>query len=249
MSADISLSPPAMPDSPLYARFSRRLKAMFIDWLLMLALIFGALALASSLASPVVSRILGFLVVAILLLYEPVLVAFTGGTLGHRWTNLRVVDEQHGGNVSFAKACARVVIKGALGLYSFLVMGATCRNQAVHDLLTRSTVRIRDVTQASSAQYITERTDTDDLPSRPRRAAVIVLYLVLVLVMYFAIITLWIAAGVLSARCVDTGVCSIGEKSMTYGLVVVYVVMSGVCIALGWRGNLFGARKNVDARA
>ncbi len=135
----------APPESLLplrYARFSRRLKAILIDWIIALFVVFGAVFVAISLRSDTVSRMLGFLVVAVLVLYEPILVSFTGGTLGHTFANLRVVDENHGGNVSFAKALARLALKSLLGWYSFLVMAATRRNQAVHDLLTRSTVQI-----------------------------------------------------------------------------------------------------------
>ncbi len=52
-----------------------------------------------------VARGLGVAVAVILLLYEPVLVWRTGSTLGHTWTNLRVIDDR-GGHLSFAKgAC------------------------------------------------------------------------------------------------------------------------------------------------
>ena len=87
----------------------------------------------------------------VLVLYEPILVSRMGGTLGHYFTNLRVVDDRSGGNIGFARACARVVIKGVLGLYSFVILAATRRNQAVHDLLTRSTVQIRDPAKALPA--------------------------------------------------------------------------------------------------
>lgn len=67
-----------------YARFSRRLKAILLDWMLAMALLFGALAVASNAQSDTLARILGVAVVVILLLYEPVLVWRTGGTLGAR---------------------------------------------------------------------------------------------------------------------------------------------------------------------
>src|SRR5260370_42592600 len=114
-----------------------------LDWVITLIIIFGAVLVATTVGNNNVSRALGILVVIALLLYEPVLVSFTGGTLGHYFSNLRVVDERSGGNVSFLKACARVVIKGVLGWYSFIVMTSTRRNQAVHDLLTESTGQIR----------------------------------------------------------------------------------------------------------
>jgi hypothetical protein len=72
--------------------------------------------LAVTVGSDNFSRVLGVLVIAALVLYEPILVSRIGGTLGHYFNNLRVVDEGDGGNISFLKACARVVIKGLLAV-------------------------------------------------------------------------------------------------------------------------------------
>ena len=145
--------------APLYARFSRRLRGIVVDWIIAMTVIFGAVFVAVTMANDNFSRALGLVVIVALLLYEPVLVSFTGGTLGHYSTNLRVVDDRSGGNVSFLKACARLVIKAVLGGYSFVILAATRRNQAVHDLLTRSTVQIRDPVRARPGQYITERVE------------------------------------------------------------------------------------------
>ena len=134
----------------------RRFRGIVLDWMIVMAILFRALMLASAVRNDNFSRALGILVAAALLLYEPVLVSFTGSTVGHYFTNLRVVDERSGGNVSFLKACARVAIKGVLGLYSFVILAATRRNQAVHDLLTKSTVQIRDPAKASPGQYVIE---------------------------------------------------------------------------------------------
>src|SRR5262249_1492160 len=127
-----------------YARYTRRLKAYFLDWVLMIALMFGGLFIAVQFGSDNVARPLGFIVVAVLLLYEPLLVSLVGSTVGHYVYNMRVVDDRKGGNVSFFKAVVRVVIKNVLGLWSFVMMATTRRRQAVHDLLTRSTVQARD---------------------------------------------------------------------------------------------------------
>jgi uncharacterized RDD family membrane protein YckC len=179
-----------------------------------------------------------------LLLYEPILVSFTGGTLGHYFSNLRVVDERNGGNVSFLKACARVVIKGLLGWYSFIAMTATRRNQAVHDLLTRSTVQIRDPAKASPHQYITERTEFADsaMPSRWRRLIVICCYLLLIFAAYIGVLAGLMAMGGLSSRCIDNNYCSSGERLVSLAVPLALLAASALCIALGWRGRLFGAR-------
>src|SRR6266568_4779370 len=130
------------PTTPLYARFSRRFRGILVDWMVAMAVIFGAVFVAQS-----------------------------------------------GGNVSFPKACGRLVIKGLLGWYSFVILAATRRNQAVHDLLTRSTVQIRSAAKARPGQYIAERVELSDsgLPSRLRRAAIIGVYLLLLFAAFEAV--------------------------------------------------------------
>jgi uncharacterized RDD family membrane protein YckC len=237
MNAHAYVSP--MPP-PQYARFPRRLRAMLLDWIIALIAIFGAVLLAATMGSDNFSRGLGVAVVVALLLYEPVLVSYTGGTLGHYFTNLRVVDARGGGNISFPKACARVAIKGLLGLYSFVTLAATRRNQAVHDLLTRSTVQIRDPAKALPGQYMTERAEPADanMPSGLRRVVVIFVYLLLTFVVD-AVMT----AASLSPACIDSNFCSAGERIVSLAGGIMLLMLAALVIALGWRGRLFGARK------
>jgi uncharacterized RDD family membrane protein YckC len=235
VNGDMSMMP-----APRYARFSRRLRGIVLDWIIATVILFGTVLVAVSIQNDNVSRALGIVVVIALLLYEPVLVSLTGGTVGHYFTNLRVVDDRDGGNVSFPKACARVVIKGLLGWYSFVILAATRRNQAVHDLITRSTVQIRDPAKALPGQYVTERSEpaASGMPQRWRRIAVISGYLILLIVL---------AAGIglafLSPRCLNANFCSAGERTFDLATNVILLVMVAFVIALGWKGKLFGARK------
>lgn len=112
------------PDTHAYARFTRRLQGVFIDAIICMLILAVALMLAVSFASDHIARILGATVAATWLFYEPLLVSLTGGTIGHYLCNMRVVDD-HGGNISFIKAFARMIIKSLLGWYSFLAMAMT----------------------------------------------------------------------------------------------------------------------------
>ena len=244
MSPDTTASAAA---GPLYARFSRRIRGIFIDWVITLVAIFGALLVASAVENNAVSRTLGIVVIAALLLYEPVLVSFTGGTVGHYLSNLRVVDDATGGNVGFLKACARLLIKSLLGWYSFVILAATRRNQAIHDLVTRSTVQIRDPARARPGQYVTERVEpasgTRTMPPRWRRISVICCYLMLLFVGSA------LAAVILESRpCLNSGSCSGMERIFELVLDIAGLVMTAVIIALGWRGRLFGARAAAASR-
>jgi RDD family len=235
---------PAASPTPLYARFSRRLRGIVIDWVIVTVVLFGAVLLASVTGNSDLSRTLGYLVIAFLLLYEPVLVSLTGGTLGHRFSNLRVVDDGSGGNVGFPKALARLFIKAVLGWYSFVILAATRRNQAVHDLLTRSTVQIRDPARARSGQYVIERAEPADgsMPSPLRRLVVTALYGALSIGVYLKLMGALVVFGVYSRRCVTADFCSGGERIVDLvSSVGVLLLLAGV-IALGWRGRLPGAR-------
>lgn len=122
MTSDVDVS--AGTSMRLYARFSRRLKGLFIDWLLALIVIYCGLSLSIAIGSDDFSRFIGFPIVAALLLYEPVMVSRTGGTIGHHFTNLRVVDEITHDNISFFKAAARSLIKNA---WLVLISDDACR--------------------------------------------------------------------------------------------------------------------------
>jgi uncharacterized RDD family membrane protein YckC len=236
---------PALPEQAQYARFARRLRGMFVDWVLALVVIFGAILIAASVGNEVVSRILAVLVLLLLVLYEPLLVSRTGGTLGHWYTNLRVVDDRTGGNLPLRTAFIRAGIKAVLGAYSFVVMMATRRNQTLHDLLTHSTVQIRDAATARSGDFITERTELSSptLPSRGRRVAVIAVYLVMTLLAYLAAFAVIVGAGAMSDACIDRDVCSGVEKVLEIIPDITFLFIAAAWIGLGWRGRLFGARR------
>ena len=82
-----------------------------------------------------------------------------------------------------------------LGLYSFVILAATRRNQAIHDLLTKSTVQIRDprsVAGNMSASAAILRTEPAAGVAARCRDFV---YLVLMVVAYDAVLMGLMAAG------------------------------------------------------
>ena len=229
---------------PAYARFSRRVRAVFIDWVILVLALVAALFVAVAVDSDKFSRELGFAVAALLLLYEPLLVWRTGSSVGHYLTNLRVVDNRTQGNVRFLKAIARQVIKTILGWYSFITMATTHRHQAVHDLLTGSTVQIRDLAKASSEDYVRERTvlSNRNLPSRAWRVMVILAYLLLLLVLMYVAVNGLILGGGLSGACVLHDRCSSSENLLLGFVGLIWFASFGLAIVQGWRGRLPGCR-------
>jgi uncharacterized RDD family membrane protein YckC len=229
---------------PAYARFSRRLRALFIDWAIGAGVLVAALSLAVSVESDGFSRKLGFGVVAALLLYEPLLVWLTGSSVGHYFTNLRVVDEGTQGNVSFFKALSRHLIKTILGWYSLITMATTRRHQALHDLLTHSTVQIRDTAKASSHHYVLERVELSDpgMPSRTKRTMVIIAYLVLLLLVMSASVFALLFSGAVTPACIDHKLCSSNENLLLTLVGLIWFASCLLVIVQGWRGRLLGCR-------
>ena len=148
-----------MDGSPrLYANFPRRLDALSLDSVVLVAFSLLVFAVLAPLFEDVNAVRIGLVICwwVVLLLYEPVL-AWRGGTIGHRIMNLRVVDNRTQRNVSLVKALARFWLKGFLGILSFFTMNFSRRHQAAHDILTNSSVQIRDVTKAQPHHYTVGR--------------------------------------------------------------------------------------------
>jgi len=150
-----------------YATFPRRLNALSLDALILVLFSIVVFAiLPGGLEHPALRLTLAFVWWGVLLLYEPVMVTWLGGTLGHRLQNLRVVDDRSGGNPSPMKAIGRYLLKGLLGIFSFLTMSFSRRHQALHDMMTGSTVQIRDPSKAAPHHYVVGR-GTNDPPTGP----------------------------------------------------------------------------------
>jgi hypothetical protein len=204
-----------------------------------------ALQIAVALNSDDLARVVGFTVVAGFFLYEPVLVSLTGGTVGHYLSNLRVIDDRSRGNVSFLKAVARVAIKAVLSWYSFVSMAAARRHQAVHDLLTRSTVQMRDPAKAKPHHYIRERVELSapDMPSRLRRVLVIFAYLVASFIILGIAMHALVVADLYSAACGDFRRCSDAERWVEIAVGFCLLGLVALWVGLGWTGRLLGARR------
>ena len=234
-------SPPI--DGPRYGRFLRRFQAAVIDVVVILLAIYGAVFIAVTLNSENLARTLGFSIAIGWLLYEPVLVALTGSTVGHYLCNLRVVDNRTGGNINFFKAVTRTLLKAVLGWLSFITMATTRRHQAIHDLATGSTVQIRNLAQASPHHYRAEQTELSSagMPSRGRRLLVTGLYLIAVTVV-FALAAL-AAEDLFSPACLNDDRCTRGEEIALTAMALTWLAALAVFIVLGWRGRLLGAQR------
>jgi uncharacterized RDD family membrane protein YckC len=163
------IPPPALPGPSaeprvMYARFPRRLNALSLDCVVVVIFTVAVFAMMPPLhvVAPALPGVLLVLWYLAAVLYEPVQVAWFGGTIGHRALNLRVVDDATGANPRFWKAFLRTVCKALFGIFAFLTMGPSRRHRALHDILTGTTVQVRNPARAQPHHYVYE------LPASPR---------------------------------------------------------------------------------
>jgi uncharacterized RDD family membrane protein YckC len=213
---------------------------LVIDLAIVLAVLVAVVILGDLVRDvPGSGRVLWLILFADILLYEPIMIWRYGATIGHRVTNLRVVDDATGGNPGFVQAFARFVIKSVLGVVSFVTMALTRRYQAVHDRLTHTTVQIRDLSLAQQDDYHVERVAeaTPGMPSRLRRGIVMLAYMAAV----------WIAIGIVvsllvSVPCIRRNECT-AEDQLIYQVLALFLFGGmAVVVVAGWRGHLLGCR-------
>jgi RDD family len=227
-----------------YARFTRRIQGLMIDNMIIIIGFIFAIFLAASTGLNGAARAIGLAAFGALLLYEPVLVSTRGGTIGHSLRNLRVVNDRTGGNIGFVAAFVRFVVKVLLGWISFIAMLTTQRHQAFHDVITHSTVQLRDIQFAEPHHFVQARSSlsTPGMPSRARRIAAIIAYGILSRILILIAFAVLLRGGLLSVGCLRTRSCSPFEMTWMIGLGVTQLTAIAWIIFLGWQGRLVGAR-------
>lgn len=130
-------------DKVAYPRLIKRIRAALIDSVLIPLAFFAGLVLigVSGISHPLAKLVLAMMPILVL---EPGLVAFTGGTVGHHLVGVRVMQAGGTGNIGILAAALRFVVKLLLGGLSFVFILTTRRHQAVHDLVAGSRVVLKD---------------------------------------------------------------------------------------------------------
>jgi uncharacterized RDD family membrane protein YckC len=142
---------PGSAEVVFYARVWPRVKAILVDWVILVgAFLVAALVGARFEGAGAAAFVTWF---AIWMLYDPLLVSLTGGTVGHHLLNLRVVSDRTGGRPSLPAALVRNVAKTFFGVVSLLAMAASSRSKSLHDWIARTTVQARDVGSALSRDF------------------------------------------------------------------------------------------------
>lgn len=228
-----------------YPRLIKRVRAFLIDGVLVPLVAIATLVIGVSLGVESLPAKLALFIVPILIL-EPALVAWTGGTVGHHLNRIKIVKKQGSGHIGFFAATVRFVIKALLGWFSLIFILTTRKHQAVHDLAAGSVVVHKDVTGLPEYEVLSERKPEEGgyrMPSVSRRLGIIFLYIVL------GFIILSYTVGLLMPdACLLKHRCTAFESYTVLVLDILWFISAVVSIVLGWRGSLYGCRKQITKK-
>ena len=147
-----------------YPKIFLRIKGMLLD-----SLLFGLIVYSSVFAlmwlgieKPAIKAL--FLILPVLI-FEPLCVSLSGGSVGHHYAGIKVVDAKTGGHLNIIFSVIRFVLKGVLGLVSLL---------SVSDLVLRTMRTILPVCVCvQESPYIKTHTHTDAVADQLFASAVL----------------------------------------------------------------------------
>jgi uncharacterized RDD family membrane protein YckC len=231
-----------MDDQTSYPRLLRRVQALLIDSLLFFLVIFAwwvTFPLVEN--QPIWIRVM--LPVTGWLIIDPILVSLTGGTPGHHMRQIVVFKSSQRERLGLLQSLIRSLLKLITGWWSFVFVLMTKRHQALHDLLARSVVILRQPDSLPTYEKLHARyqdSDTYRYPSSIRKLSVILLYLTGVTLLYLLIQT-----ALLSSNCLNHGHCTTADTLVSLFLANLWLIGLVATIVLGWRGYLPGARRDL----
>jgi len=126
----------------VYASLQSRIKAVVIDGIIAIALMYSVTEILNCF-DDVPSSIRMYLFILLFILYEPILVSLFGSTAGHYFSDIKVKRVNNPNkNLIFPLALLRFILKYLLGWLSLLTVTSSQKRQAIHDSLVNSVVII-----------------------------------------------------------------------------------------------------------
>lgn len=232
--------------SVVYPYLNRRVYAAFVDGLLLVLGMVLSVVLAGPHNPP---PWVYFSLCALVSLIEPVLVSFTGGSIGHHIFGIKVIDQSSGNHIGVVRSLVRTILRFMLGVFSLFFIHTTKRYQALHDLATKSLVIIRNTSSLPARHYRKEQSLEEPLyryPSLWRRGAIICIYSIISIITLVAISALFV-----TETCLLNDNCSEEENVIVVLVDLVILVTLAPLMIFGVKGRLWGAKRKklISAKA
>lgn len=130
----------SLPEKKLYSSIMERVQAVMLDGVIILVVAFILFAGMDSIGMEN-SSLKAPLFLLLFLLYDPLMIAFSGGTIGHKMINLTVRKASDPTKkINIALAFLRFLVKSILGWVSLLTITGNAERRAIHDLVSNSVV-------------------------------------------------------------------------------------------------------------
>ncbi len=224
-----------------YPRFLRRIQATLIDGVIIAILFMSSLIAASSVG--ITGRDSYIVAIGIILLWEPLFVSLTGGSVGHHLIGMRVVSSTTGNNINFFAAFVRFIVKIVLGNFSIVFILITRYHQAIHDGLVRSVMIVKHPETMPEYEALTDRQSElagFDYPPIWQRGIMMIVYNIALILLIGTITGL-----LLPADCLVYGSCTTWQNIMLTAWQLTWVIASLAIVALCWKGRLLGCRRKM----
>ena len=225
----------------IYPRLIRRVQAFIIDSFIFSFVSVGLFLLVTPFeVEPIWVRIV--IVFVPIFFFEPVLVSYTGGTIGHHLLKLKVQDVSNAKNINIFLAFIRFILKSILGVISLMFILTTRKHQAIHDFFANSIVAYKNPKQVPEYEALAEREIEEEgytYPSKLRRVSIIILYNILLLILIRVI-----GDFLLSERCIENNICTPFEGVISIGLGIIWVISAALILVGGWKSLIFGCKRN-----
>lgn len=224
-----------------YPRLVVRIKGAFIDGIIVPFLAIGSIFLLEAIGIHRAEIKIACAILIILVL-EPMAVSLTGGTIGHHILGLRVRSKTVDKRLNVFAALIRFLIKTIFGLPSFFVALLTRNRQALHDLTANSIVIFKSTVHLPTYEVLSEMTRDDE---QKRYVSIWRRLLVIFFYWFFAYLSFGLLIAIAFNDCVENKVCSPTHAGGILACLLLMVLGFVVIAVLGWKGKLYGCRKQV----
>lgn len=224
----------------VYPRLIKRVQAYLIDTFIIVFLLVGLFLLVTTIAiEPFWLRIA--IVIVPFLIFEPILVSYTGGTVGHHLLKLKVQNASNIKNMNIVLAFLRYILKNLLGTISLLFVLTTRKHQAIHDFLSNSIVVYKDARRVPEHEALVERKIEEqgyNYLSKLRRIVIIISSNILLFIFIIFLGTVF-----LSVACLDNNKCTTADKIISYIISFIWLISMGLILVGGWKARIFGCKR------
>jgi len=220
-----------------YPVFFLRVKAMCVDSIVFILIWYLVFAVVANIEIPNTFFRISVMVMP-LVLFEPLTVWLTGGSIGHHFSGIKVIDKTTGKNLFLHKGVVRLIFKLLLGFYSMLTMLITKKHQSLHDLLSNSVVVFKNESLAPERYKLEPRQTDYDVkkPSMLRRLLVVVVHL-----FFLYAVAGFLLSFLVSPECLESGNCPQPQAFRLNTVVLGFLLVTILLIILGFMCKLPGA--------